>query len=314
WSAACSTPFFYMRFLLSTRVLCRNSTFLCSWRYGAAWGRILMAVDRYLCEEQQLVPIFVTLTVPNVEVDKLRDTIGHMAASWKRLMQRKDYRVWSNFVRKTEVTYNAKANTYHPHYHVMIWVKPGYFGKSGGYISHDKLLSAWRAATGMSEITQVDVRRCRSAQQEGAAVAEVAKYVAKSSDYLLSQDVFDGFYMGLKGVRIMSLGGEAKKAVQLFRAGKLDKYDPEQPDDLAEYVWRVVYSWTRDGYTASSREAVDLVDEAAACRIHAEIRAADIAAIAQGFSELNGKAYRQRGGREVVSFTPVFSPWEEGDS
>lgn len=283
----------------------------CAWRYAAAWGRILMAVDRYLCAEQQLVPIFVTLTVPNVEADKLRETLEHMAASWKRLMQRKAFSVWKNFVRKTEVTYNAESDTYHPHYHVMIWVKPGYFGKSGGYISHDRLLQDWRDACGIPNITQVDIRRCKSAEQDGAAVAEVAKYVAKSSDFLLSQDVFDTFYAGLHNVRIMSLGGEAKKAVQLFRAGKLDKYDSEQPDDLAEYVWRVVYGWVQNSYQEMHREAVDLTAEAAARRIHAEMRAADMAAMTQGFSELTGKTYHI-GGRKVVTFTPVFSPWEEG--
>lgn len=281
----------------------------CAWRYSAAWGRILMAVDRYLCAEQQLVPILVTLTVPNVCAADLRATLKHMAESWDRLIRRKAFRVWGNFVRKTEVTYNAESHTYHPHYHVMIWVQRGYFnGRS--YISHNRLLVDWRSATGISEITQVDIRRCKSTEQDGAAVAEVAKYVAKSSDFLLSQDVFDGFYNGLRGVRIMSLGGEAKKAVKLFRAGKLDKYDPEQPDDLAEYVWRVVYGWMGSAYAEHSREAVNLTEEAAARRIRAEMRASDLAAMAQGFSELTGKTYHT-GGSKAVTFTPILSPWEK---
>ena len=285
----------------------------CAWRYSAAWGRILMAVDRYLCVEQKLLPILVTLTVPNVPADQLRGTLDHMAVSWYNLMRRKTYRPWKNFVRKTEVTYNAKSDTYHPHFHVMVWVSPGYFGKAGGYVSHAKLLEDWRAVTAMPEITQVDVRRCRSAEQDGAAVAEVAKYVAKSSDFLLSQDVFDGFYFGLRGVRIMSLGGEAKKAVKLFRAGELDKYDPEQPDDLAEYVWRVVYSWTRDGYQERSREAIDLTEEVAVRRLHAKMRAANAASISQGFCELTGKEYRLERNCEVVDFTVVDSPWDSGE-
>ncbi len=281
----------------------------CAWRYSAAWGRILMAVDRYLCDEQKLMPIFVTLTVQNVEADKLRGTLEHMAVAWHNLIRRKAYSAWRNFARKTEVTYNASANTYHPHYHVMIWVKPSYFKR--GYISHNRLLQDWRDATGMQEITQVDVRRCRSASQEGAAVAEVAKYVAKSSDFLLSQEVFDGFYAGLRGVRIMSLGGEARKAVQMFRAGKLAKYDPKQPDDLAEYVWRVIYAWGRDNtYSELERRPVDLKAEAAARQEQEDMRQADMEAIAQGFCELTGKEYRLERGREVVSFTPVLSPWD----
>ena len=281
----------------------------CAWRYSAAWGRILMAVDRYLCAEQQLVPILVTLTVPNVCAADLRATLEHMAASWHNLIRRKAFSVWKNFVRKTEVTYNAQSDTYHPHYHVMIWVRPGYFG-GRLYISHDRLLDEWRSATRMPEITQVDVRRCKSVEQEGAAVAEVAKYVAKSSNFLLSQEVFDGFYHGLRGVRIMTLGGEAKKAAKLFRAGKLDKYDPEQPDDLAEYVWRVTYRWMGGEYAERSREPVDLVAEAAARRTYAEMRTAELAAMAQGFSELTGKTHHT-GGSKAVTFTPVLSPWEK---
>lgn len=264
-----------------------------------------MTIDRYLCHEKGLRPIFVTLTVRNVPAEQLRDTLNHMAESWKYLMQRKAYKAWRNYARKTEVTYNGE--TYHPHYHVLIWVTPGYFGKSGGYISHDKLLDDWRAATGMPEITQVDIRRCKSASQEGAAVAEVAKYTAKASDYLLSQDVFDGFYNGLHGIRVMSLAGEAKKAVTAFRRGKLDKFDPEQPDELAIYTWRVIYQWSDFGYREKVRTPINLTEETEARRLHRAMRQQDIAAIAQGFQEMTGRIYTPGGG---VRYQPVLSPWD----
>lgn len=259
----------------------------CAWRYSMAWGRVLCAVDRFLCSQGK-VPVMATLTVPNVQAPELRSTLDMMAGAWHALMKRKPYKRWKSFCRKTEVTYNRSANTYHPHYHVMIWVDPSYFS-GREYISHAQLLRDWREVTGIPEITQVDLRRCRDQKQQGQAVAEVAKYVAKASDYLDENPaVFEGFYAGLKGVRIITLAGEAKKAVQAFRAGELWEFDPSQPDDLACFTHRAIYHWSGAKYDAVGREEIDLAEEKAAIAMHKLQLADDIRMLGEGWQELKG--------------------------
>lgn len=280
----------------------------CAWRYSLAWGRVLCAVDRALCN-QGLVPLMATLTVRNVPAEQLHDTLLHMADAWHKLIRRKEYkRAWAHYARKTEVTYNQQRNDYHPHYHIMVWVDKSYFGGAGGYISQAKLLKDWRDATGMPEITQVDLRRCRDAKQQGAAVAEVAKYVAKSSDYLVSQAAFEGFWGGLHGIRIITLGGAAKRTVAEFRRGALKEYDPIEQTDLDRYTVRAIYHWDGRRYNLTGAEDVDLMAEHAAEQERREMWAQDMAAMQLGYMPADHRIYHKGGG---ASYMPVKSPWDE---
>ena len=55
-------------------------------------------------------------------------------------------------------------------------------------------------------ITQVDVRKLELEK----GVAEISKYSAKDSDYLITQDVFDVMYKALKGRQIITYNGYLK--------------------------------------------------------------------------------------------------------
>ncbi|WP_159458948.1 protein rep, partial [Staphylococcus aureus] len=66
-------------------------------------------------------------------------------------------------------------------------------------------LRLWREATGISEITQVDVRRVK--EQNRNELYEMAKYTGKDSDYLSNEKVFKVFYESLKGKRAFAYGG-----------------------------------------------------------------------------------------------------------
>lgn len=268
----------------------------CAWRYAAAWGRALCTVDRFLCEKEGLIPIFVTLTVRNVKRDDLRSELKKMALAWDRLVRRKAYRAWKNFARKTEVTYNPERNDYHPHYHVLIWVEPEYF-LYNSYVRHSQLLRDWRFAMHDDTITQVRVQRCKSDSSTGAAVAEVAKYVAKSDDYLNhGQDVFDSFYEGLHSVRIISLGGLAKDAIKEYRKGNLMDFQPDKPDSLEEYTIRAIYHWHFEKYNPVAVEEVDLKEEADQKAMAKKLLSEDIQYLA---------AYGMR------SVPLLESPWDE---
>ena len=92
-----------------------------------------IAINQYLwpIKKELKDPYFVTLTVETVYGKKLRDRISKMGKVWRKIANSAAMRIidnkargtiGSNFkgLRKLEVTYNAKDDKYHPHYHIVI--------------------------------------------------------------------------------------------------------------------------------------------------------------------------------------------------
>jgi hypothetical protein len=75
--------------------------------------------------------------------------------------------------------------------------------------------------------------------------AEIAKYGAKDSDYLVEQDIFGVFYKSLKGKQIIVYSGLFKDAMKMFKAGDLDKY---KEIDSTNYVYAIMYNWGQSDY------------------------------------------------------------------
>lgn len=128
--------------------------------------------------------IFLTLTVPNVQLDELGKTITHIFESWQRLTQRGEVKqAMRGYLRTLEVTYNHLRNDWHPHIHAALVVPSSYFTTE--YIRRDRWLQMWQEATRQPEITQVDIRKIKPNPNKpeldalASAFAEVAKYALK---------------------------------------------------------------------------------------------------------------------------------------
>lgn len=211
----------------------------CAWRESLKNATCVSAISQAARDNGKIM-LMATLTVPNVPGDMLRDACLHINQSWDKLIRRAKYRLaWSDNIRKLEITYNAQRDDYHPHLHVIIYVQPGYF-KGEKYISRAQLLEDWRHATGIDEITQVDIRRCKDLGDRSQAVLEVSKYAAKAADFCQTESVFDTFYESLKHLKTMSYAGICKQLRRDYIAGKLNAY---LPVDDTEYVWRLVYQY-----------------------------------------------------------------------
>ena len=126
--------------------------------------------------------IFLTLTIPNVPLEKLSDAIDELFGGWKRLYERKEVKkIMLGYHRALEISYNAKTNTFHPHIHAAIVVSPTYFA-GHTYIKRDRWLEMWREVMRMPEITQVDVRKIRGKKGQDeitSGFAEACKYSLK---------------------------------------------------------------------------------------------------------------------------------------
>ena len=86
------------------------------------------------------------------------------------------------------------------------------------------------------------------------SILELTKYVAKDSNFLLSEKVFKYFYNGLRGKRMYSFGGDFKIARDKFKKGELDYLIPK---DKTEWYYLIKSIWINNGY----RETIEFIKD-----------------------------------------------------
>ena len=214
---------------------------MCAWRKARKDALQVAILMQYLKQEKGLEFVMMTLTAPNVSGENLKNEITRYNKNFKKLIERKEFKKISyGYMRKLEVTYNQERDDFHPHFHVIVAVNKNYF-TNRDYISKKRLLVMWQNAMNDDTITQVDIRKISA--DDNKAISEIAKYTAKDSDYMKSQDVFDYFYKALKNRQVVTYGGAFKEALVLFKNGELDKY---KEIDYTEYVYQIIFKWNRN--------------------------------------------------------------------
>ena len=158
----------------------------CQWKRAQRTFATAMTVAKHaLSKNPNLRFLFLTLTVPNVELDSLSSTLDKMMKAWQRLTQRKEVkRIMVGYHRSLEITRNCVNDTYHPHFHVAFCVPSTYFGRD--YIQRDRWLTLWQETMRMPQITQVDIRTIKAKKGKDPLVcgfAEACKYGLKPWDY-----------------------------------------------------------------------------------------------------------------------------------
>ncbi len=216
----------------------------CAYNKARKDTHLLMVCMKYIKEKEKREFVLLTLTVPNCKGTDLSDTIFEMNKGLFRLFHYKSVsQMCLGYVKKLEVTYNKDANTYHPHFHILMAVRKSYF-TSRDYIKQSQWLDLWRKAMRDDSITQVDVRRFKE-NEEHKGVLEMSKYLGKSSDYLHSPEVFKTYYESLKGKQLINYSGIFDIAKKLYESNQLTNF--EETDSI-EYVYKIFASWQKDMY------------------------------------------------------------------
>ncbi len=161
---------------------------VCQWRRSLMWqARFLKALPAIEVAYPSARWLFLTLTVRNMPVQELRASIQEMNRAWQRLIKRPEFAAVQGWIRTTEVT-RGHDDSAHPHFHVLLMVRPSYFGK--GYVTHERWVDLWQECArldyrpsvrieavkpkkGMKGVTESPIRR---------AVAETLKYAVKPED------------------------------------------------------------------------------------------------------------------------------------
>ena len=241
---------------------------MCSWRRSyKIFGQVSQIMDLIGKDYDFL---FLTLTVPNVTASELSSKLDELNNAWHKYVKYKRISVVvKGFFKALEITYNRISNTYHPHFHVVLAVSKSYFKKSD-YIPRDEWLTLWQRAMKDKTITQVDIRRAKGKANgseisvEGAAaskalasaIAEIAKYAVKSSDYIFKDTEQTDSVVGcladvLTNRRLCAFGGcfaDAHKQLQLddVEDGDLIHLDGDIRPDLATQIYR--FEWSCGAY------------------------------------------------------------------
>ena len=190
---------------------CKNKLCpMCNWRrsmkYSYQTSRI---VDEAIKQESKGRFLFLTLTVKNVEGQALNSTISQLTKSFDRLFKRaKVQRNLLGYLRSVEVTHNENDNSYHPHIHVLMMMRPSYF-KGGNYISQKEWGNLWSQSLKVSYKPMIDIRTVKETGKGlRGAVLETAKYPTKPIKLdIENKQVVDDLYNGLYRKRQLGYGG-----------------------------------------------------------------------------------------------------------
>ena len=243
---------------------------MCAYRKARKDGLKHMIMMKKLKIDKKYSFIFLTLTAPSVTGENLRKEVIDYAAAFQKLAKLKEFQNMNvGYIRKLEITYNSKKDTYHPHYHVLICVDKSYFrGKK--YIKHNRWLKMWREAKQDDNITNVHVAKVKDSDEENV-YTEISKYTAKDSDYLnekskkkklreseqeKQKEIFGFFYDSLKGRQVITYNKIFKDLAKKYDTGELDYL---KEIDETKYVYRVIYKWYKDHY--EELEITELTDE-----------------------------------------------------
>jgi len=232
---------------------------MCNWRRSRNLGRSLIKGLTDISQTQDIEFIFLTLTIKNPPVNKLKETIKHMNAAFKRMIQTKKYKqaVLGHFKALEILGDNTPVGEAHPHFHCFLIVPKSYF-TSRYYIKQGEWQEMWKKALRVDYELSVDVRKIRVKKNSKltalqSAVFEVAKYAVKSSELTSRSDEdFKEIINQTYRVRFYSTGGLLKKVINL----KKIEEDLIDSADEVESEWQeieeLLYNWKEGNYHLKS--------------------------------------------------------------
>ena len=213
--------------------------------------------------QNEYVFLFVTLTVKNPTGDKLGETCDLLYKAYQRLVDTKRMKFIKGAFRALEITVNRDTMpiTYHPHLHNIWAVEKSYF--EDGYITQKELSERWGQALGVDYTPIVDIRVCKEkgftvngkayTKSIKSAVAEVAKYAVKASDYLAGTDeqneeVVKTLLSVLRNRRMFAFTGIMRAVRQELKldeieTGDLIHVEADEKPTSAALVAKLVFAW-----------------------------------------------------------------------
>lgn len=246
---------------------CKNKLCpICNWRRSMKYAyQAELVVNEAMKRYPKGRFLFLTLTIKNVGGKELNRTLSKMAEGFRRLMMYK--KVDKNilgYLRATEVTYSSEHENYHPHLHVLLFVKSSYFRDKNSYLAQEDWTKLWAKAMKLDYVPVVDIRAVKAKKQQDlkSAIIETAKYPVKPFDLdskhqelseevklRLTKDLNDGLYCK-RQIGFGKLFKEIKKELALddIENGDLIKTSDDDETFSAGREIVAVWNWDRLNY------------------------------------------------------------------
>lgn len=202
---------------ISSTNLCRDRLCpTCAWRLSLKKFAEMCCTLQTIGDLQKYAAGFLTLTIKNCSPGGLNVALRKMSQDWNRMLQQKICKEsFFGWARSTEITYNEKTKTFHPHFHIIVLYDPAL---TVGEM-HEKMRKAWNKAARLGYEAITDFRAIEADETNidneafYSAIVETFKYAVKS-DEMEGMDIstFRTFVQAIQGVRFVSYGGIIKEA------------------------------------------------------------------------------------------------------
>lgn len=212
---------------------------VCQWRRSLMWkAKAAKVLPQITSAYPKYRWLFLTLTVKNCELTDLRSTLTHLNKSFERLTKLQQF-PGEGWLRAAEVT-RAKDGTAHPHFHILLMVKPSYFGL--GYLSTEKWVQLWKKSLRVDYDPIVHVKAIKGDVQSPSMLSEVIKYQVKESDLIADRDWFIELTKQLHKTRAISSGGILKEYLRELENEPEDLIG-EDGDDEGDTLGHLYFAW-----------------------------------------------------------------------
>lgn len=211
---------------------------VCQWRRSLMWqARFYDAIPKIFEKYPDYRFIFLTLTVKNCKVEDLSKTLKLMNDSFRKMLKFKKLEgVMQGWLKTTEITRNSATNEAHPHFHLLIMVKPSYFKKN--YIRQFEFIEMWQKALKVDYLPNVDVRTVKNKlngkNDLETAVQELLKYAVKEGDLLADQEFLYTLTDEIHKKRFISSGGILKNILKVSEETDEDFLSNEELNEIED--------------------------------------------------------------------------------
>lgn len=259
--------------------LCRDRFCpICKWRLSMQRFRVMYEIIEGLRSEYPESPWqFVTLTCQNCTPYDLGPTMDEMSRVWNNITTSKKFKAMvAGWARSTEITYNAKMGTLHPHFHILLMYHE--LGEVNDYVikrwlkgmtlkTNEKAQNAEEIIWSTEDETEIGWKIDQDPEDEKAigAILETFKYATKDSEILdLPVGIFWYVTRALANRRLVSYGGLIKEYAKERNIIIPDQAEEGDHNDITECVKcrsrdliEVLGKWTGDRYIWRQQEWTD---------------------------------------------------------
>ena len=193
---------------------------------------------------------FITLTRPNVKARQLKSEVQKLIKAFQKIKDnlRKNYKIKLAGMRKLEITYNEKTDTYHPHFHFI----------QSNLIHAELMQELWLKQFPNANIKAQDIRFV-DAENENSFI-ELFKYATKETTKEGKQytgDVLHTIYSALEGQRIFQTYGSIKKVKEPKELKQTTNNFNwiEEKDE----IWKFIHE-EKDWITGSNEKLINTIE------------------------------------------------------